>query len=498
MEILNIQSLIAKGLITDVAHVDPTKAYVAIGVYQPNNRPAGSGNNTYPAYAMPISELLGGSVTGSGTINFIPKWTPSGTALGNSQLFDNGTNIGINTILPTAKVHILGASSLSTDYSLKIENLTNKPILFVTNAQTIGIGIAVPTASVHIHSGNFNSHITYSLKLENSSSSPLLYIDDYGYAGLSVGSPTARLHVQGISSTSADYALKVDNSSSSPLLYVRNDGIVLINSSYNNAQLNVSTPASPSFVNAVFGDATLSNGFGVYGVGNYGVVGYTTTTAYGNGIYGNASSIPYTGVGGYFVGGVTAIIGKSSTADLNSSILQLIDSTSVIKVNVLGSGYVSIGLITPTASLHVKGVDSTSANYALKIVNSSLANILSVKNDLSILFGTNSTYNELSSSQTVFNVSSFDSANSIAIYSDVSPHIDLSCFAGLGSILVDSTTGNFLIGTGTNIMTFNSLNTSINLVNLPVGNAGLSTGDMYVDTAANILANGDKVVGWKV
>lgn len=33
---------------------------------------------------------------------------------------------------------------------------------------------------------------------------------------------------------------------------------------------------------------------------------------------------------------------------------------------------------------------------------------------------------------------------------------------------------------------------------LPVGNAGLSSGDLYVDTAANILANGDKIVARKV
>ena len=31
--------------------------------------------------------------TGSGTLNYIPKWTPSGTALGNSVLFDDGTNL---------------------------------------------------------------------------------------------------------------------------------------------------------------------------------------------------------------------------------------------------------------------------------------------------------------------------------------------------------------------------------------------------------------------
>ena len=35
-------------------------------------------------------------------------------------------------------------------------------------------------------------------------------------------------------------------------------------------------------------------------------------------------------------------------------------------------------------------------------------------------------------------------------------------------------------------------------MSLQTGNAGLSSGDLYVDTAANILANGDLVVGRKV
>ena len=38
-------------------------------------------------------------ISGSGTTNFISKFTGS-TALGNSLIFDNGTNVGINTILP--------------------------------------------------------------------------------------------------------------------------------------------------------------------------------------------------------------------------------------------------------------------------------------------------------------------------------------------------------------------------------------------------------------
>lgn len=38
----------------------------------------------------------------------------------------------------------------------------------------------------------------------------------------------------------------------------------------------------------------------------------------------------------------------------------------------------------------------------------------------------------------------------------------------------------------------------ISTAGLQVGNAGLSSGDLYVDTAANVLANGDKVVARKV
>lgn len=40
--------------------------------------------------------VSGGGVTGSGTTNYLSKWT-SGTALGNSLVYDNGTNVLVNT-----------------------------------------------------------------------------------------------------------------------------------------------------------------------------------------------------------------------------------------------------------------------------------------------------------------------------------------------------------------------------------------------------------------
>ncbi|MBK6938319.1 MAG: hypothetical protein IPH18_16760 [Chitinophagaceae bacterium] len=56
-----------------------------------------SGNATWQTVASI------GAVTGSGTLNLLPKWTPSGTVLGNSQLSDDGTNVGVATITPTHK-----------------------------------------------------------------------------------------------------------------------------------------------------------------------------------------------------------------------------------------------------------------------------------------------------------------------------------------------------------------------------------------------------------
>jgi hypothetical protein len=50
-------------------------------------------------------------VTGSGTLNFVSKFTPSGTQLGNSQLFDDGTNMGISTITPAYKLDVVNGGS---------------------------------------------------------------------------------------------------------------------------------------------------------------------------------------------------------------------------------------------------------------------------------------------------------------------------------------------------------------------------------------------------
>jgi hypothetical protein len=62
-----------------------------------------------------------GIVTGTGTLNFVPKWTPNGTNLGNSQIFDDGTGVAI------------GASSFSTATKLLVQDAGGSSFTFFNN-----------------------------------------------------------------------------------------------------------------------------------------------------------------------------------------------------------------------------------------------------------------------------------------------------------------------------------------------------------------------------
>ena len=59
-----------------------------------------------------LSAVAQQALSGTGTINFIPKWT-SGTAIGNSIIFQStGGNVGIGSITPGAKLDVKGTSFL--------------------------------------------------------------------------------------------------------------------------------------------------------------------------------------------------------------------------------------------------------------------------------------------------------------------------------------------------------------------------------------------------
>lgn len=88
------------------------------GAYYDSNNSAGTSGQILASTGtgtdwVTLSEITG--VDGSGTLNYLSKWTPDGNTIGNSQIFDNGTNIGIGTTSPTYKLDVTGTGINTTD-----------------------------------------------------------------------------------------------------------------------------------------------------------------------------------------------------------------------------------------------------------------------------------------------------------------------------------------------------------------------------------------------
>jgi hypothetical protein len=87
-----------------------------------------SGAATFSSNTLNIPQyqaVLTNPVTGTGTTNYVSKFTSS-SAIGISQIFDNGTNVGIGTATPgTYGYFVVNGSAASTGISTVIRNATD-------------------------------------------------------------------------------------------------------------------------------------------------------------------------------------------------------------------------------------------------------------------------------------------------------------------------------------------------------------------------------------
>jgi hypothetical protein len=116
----------------------------------------------------PSWEELPASVSGSGTANYVAKWA-SPTALTNSLIYDNGTNVGIGTPAPAYKFVVSNANTVgmefdpgtivsgrnrffsynrSTSAYVDLEILANNVI--ITPTANVGIGTATPAHKLEV------------------------------------------------------------------------------------------------------------------------------------------------------------------------------------------------------------------------------------------------------------------------------------------------------------------------------------------------------------
>lgn len=164
-------------------------------------------------------------ITGTGTINKLPKFTGSGT-LGNSQIFDNGTNVGIGTTSPFRTLDVNGTLRLQSP-TIDLGNSTDNQIwvssnninfktngsekAIITSGGNVGIGTTSPSERLEVQNGASGAKIKVSnsgggyAMLECSSNATsvaqLSFTNQLsligGNVGIGTSSPSAKLNVSG-------------------------------------------------------------------------------------------------------------------------------------------------------------------------------------------------------------------------------------------------------------------------------------------------------------
>ncbi len=84
-------------------------------------------------------------ITGVGTTDQVVKFAGPGS-LANSQITDNGTNVGIATTSPGARLQVIGADALNTTSAFRASGSAGVG-LSVTDANHVGVGTATPAAT---------------------------------------------------------------------------------------------------------------------------------------------------------------------------------------------------------------------------------------------------------------------------------------------------------------------------------------------------------------
>ena len=252
-----------------------------------------------------------GPVSGSGTTNYIPKWT-GGTALGNSIIYDSGGKIGIGTSTPGYKLDIWDAASaiqrfVRNDASISSNNSLGQVIFGGTEdgGTTVNLGAAI----VGLSAGNWSATASGGklvFKTTDSGTTTLddrMIIDHDGKVGIGTDGPSAKLHVyeETANTTTASNIVRIQSHSS-----------------------------------------------GTTGVGFGGAV-YFLGERNGGDIQGMAK--------------ISAIAEVNSVTDLSSALTfqTATSGTNTEKVRITYDGNVGIGITNPSTKLHVNGIATTNS-----------------------------------------------------------------------------------------------------------------------------------------
>jgi hypothetical protein len=285
-----------------------------------------------------------GTVTGSGTANYVARWTSSSN-ISTGVLYDNGTNVGIGTASPAYKLDVAGDIALpygsilrasGGTYTKLIESGYNGSSDYV-NLYTVGNNAGNATAKITmLASGNIgigtntpaqklevNGNIKLSSTVGQTSTPSYIWLGN----DFSNGATRDKLKIYLYNSGTEQYGFSVGSNADVQYhsngihdFYIANSNAVRINS---NGHVGIGTTA-PSQKLSVIGNIYANGGFIGYrndgGIGlevNGGDMGPGTFIAKFND-YNNTSKVVINGVGDVGIGTTTPTKYMSSTETLMS------------------------------------------------------------------------------------------------------------------------------------------------------------------------------------
>ncbi|MGZ8525900.1 MAG: hypothetical protein ACXWV1_15820, partial [Chitinophagaceae bacterium] len=124
------------------------------------------------------------NANGSGTVNFVPKWTPDGATLGNSMAFDNGVSFSIGSTTPT------------TD-KFYVSNAVSNTWATINQVGTNVGGVSFTRANAYKYDIAINAANDFYIQNYTSVSTALTILGTNANVGINQINPTAKLDVNG-------------------------------------------------------------------------------------------------------------------------------------------------------------------------------------------------------------------------------------------------------------------------------------------------------------
>jgi hypothetical protein len=296
----------------------------------------------------------GGGVTGSGTTNYIPKWTPDGFTLGNSQIRDNGTSVGIaKNPINAARLEIDGSTTLQGVY------ITTSGNIGINAVETSGIANKSEVTTGTAFRANLTNLSAVGIDIEYTpTSSKRLQQLASGHMGVNVlAQATTMFLTKGSDSTSSNNCALFVNSSNAEILKLRNDRAIILDGTalYFDGKFSINN-FSPTATIDIIHPNTVAHPLRL--VSNH--LTLTRAVLLNNGAVatdfriGNSGGSFYFGVDGTAKGYLDNYTGQQFDYKISGTPKLTIDT----------SGNLGINTLTPTSKLHVVGLVEYADNAA--------------------------------------------------------------------------------------------------------------------------------------